>query len=106
MRIKFSEYIAIQAVPSAWLIWPPVGNGALRSKMPILSSPRNPPWKTLRPSASLRFTHQVKYRFKKGAVASAVALAVDLVNAPRGPGVDRRVDVAERPFIGRQLPVR
>ena len=54
-------YIAIQAVPSDWLMNPPVGNGAERSKIPILSSPRKPPWKTLRPSASLRFTHQVKF---------------------------------------------
>ena len=43
MRIRLSVYIAIQAVPSDWLMWPPVGSGALRSKMPILSSPRKPP---------------------------------------------------------------
>ena len=29
--------------------------------MPMLSSPRKPPWKRLRPSGSLRFTHQVKF---------------------------------------------
>jgi len=30
MRIKFSEYIAIQLVPSDWLMYPPVGScGAL-----------------------------------------------------------------------------
>ena len=39
----------------------PVGNGRERSKTPMLSRPKKPPWKTLRPSASLRFTHQVKF---------------------------------------------
>ena len=114
MRIRFSVYIAIQAVPSDWLMWPPVGSGALRSKMPILSSPRNPPWKMLRPSASLRFTHQVKFSISLWKTRSRKARspwpprarAVDLVDPPRRPGVHRRVDVAERPFIGRQLPVR
>ena len=37
------------------------GSGAERSKMPMLSSPRKPPWKRLRPSGSLRLTHQVKF---------------------------------------------
>src|SRR5258706_556105 len=60
MRIKLSAYIAIQLVPSAWSRCPPVGSWALRSNTPILSRPRNPPWNTLRPSASLRLTHQVK----------------------------------------------
>ena len=55
------QYIAIQLVPSDCSMWPPVGSGALRSKTPMLSRPRKPPWKTLRPSASLRFTHQVKF---------------------------------------------
>ena len=36
------------------------GQGALRSNTPMLSRPRKPPWKMLLPSASLRFTHQVK----------------------------------------------
>ena len=58
---RFRQYIAIQPVPSACSMCPPVGSGALRSNTPMLSSPRNPPWKTLRPSLSLRFTHQVKF---------------------------------------------
>ena len=53
---------AIQAVPSACSRWPPVGSGALRSKMPMLSRPRKPPSKTFFPRRSLRFTHQVKLR--------------------------------------------
>ena len=39
---------------------PPTGSGAERSNGPMLSRPRKPPSKTLLPSASLRFTHQVK----------------------------------------------
>ena len=61
IRSMFSENIAIHAVPSAWLMNPPVGSGLLRSNTPMLSSPRNPPWNRFRPSASLRFTHHVKF---------------------------------------------
>jgi hypothetical protein len=45
-------YLPIQAVPSDCSTWPPVGRGALRSKIPLWSSPRNPPWKMFLPSAS------------------------------------------------------
>src|SRR4029453_14643122 len=55
------QNMAIQLVPSACSSVPPVGSGALRSKTPMLSSPRNPPSNTLSPDASLRFTHQVKF---------------------------------------------
>src|SRR5256886_15655827 len=51
---------AIQAVPSACSRCPPVGSGALRSKTPMLSSPRKPPSNTFLPNRSFRFTHQVK----------------------------------------------
>ena len=84
----------------------------LRSKTPMLSSPRKPPWKTLRPSLSLRLTHQVKFSsslwktaLQEGAVARARLPLLDLVDPPGGPGVDRRVDVAEGPLVGRQLAV-
>ncbi len=56
----FWQKSAIQAVPSACSRYPPVGSGALRSKTPMLSSPRKPPSKTLLPERSFRFTHQVK----------------------------------------------
>ena len=36
----------------------------------------------------------------------AALLSVDLKDAPRGPGVHRRVHVAERPLVGGKLPVR
>ncbi len=39
-------------------------------------------------------------------VGAAGAARVDLVDAPRGPGVDGRVHVAEGPLVGRELPVR
>ncbi len=114
MRIRLSAYIAIQLVPSAWSMWPPVGSWALRSNTPMLSSPRKPPWNMLRPSASLRFTHQVKFSMSLWNTRSRnsrsprppLALAVDLVHAPRGPGVHRRVHVAEGPLVGRHLAVR
>ena len=64
------------------------------------------------PSLSLRFTHQVKLssslwkmRCQERAIAHAAALLLDLVDAPRRPGMHRRIDVAERPFVGGELPV-
>src|SRR6476469_8471041 len=60
MTAMLWQYSAIQAVPSDWSSEPPVGRGALRSKTPILSSPRNPPSNRLFPSLSFRFTHQPK----------------------------------------------
>src|SRR5271167_2594924 len=56
----FWQNRATHAVPSACSKYPPVGNGALRSKTPILSSPRNPPSKRFLPKRSLRSTHQPK----------------------------------------------
>ena len=38
-------------------------------------------------------------------VGHAGHAAIDLVDAPHRPGVDRRVDVAEGPLVGRDLPV-
>src|SRR6516165_8291827 len=49
------------AVPSACSRVPPVGSGALRSKTPMLSKPRNPPSHKLFPKRSFRFTHQLKF---------------------------------------------
>mmetsp|Transcript_9252 Transcript_9252/g.28846 ORF Transcript_9252/g.28846 Transcript_9252/m.28846 type:complete len:227 (-) Transcript_9252:435-1115(-) len=60
MRMRLRLKKAIQLVPSDWLMKPPVGSSPPRSKTPMLSKPRKPPWKMLRPSASLRLTHQVK----------------------------------------------
>ena len=42
---------------------------------------------------------------EKLAVALAVALLLRLVEAQRRPGLHGRIDVAEVPFVGRQLPV-
>ena len=43
---------------------------------------------------------------EKFSIASALALLFDFVNAPGRPGVHRRIDVAERPLVGRHLAVR
>ena len=43
MASMLRQYMPIQLVPSDCSIWPPVGSGALRSKTPMLSSPRKPP---------------------------------------------------------------
>ena len=75
----------------------------------MLSSPRNPPSNTFEPSRSSRFTHQVKLtsslsntRLEEGDVLAAV----DREHLERGPGLDRRVDVVERPLVGRERAVR
>ena len=47
----------------------------------------------------------LKHSLEKSAVALAAALLLDLVDAPCRPRVDWRVDVAEGPFVGRQLAV-
>ena len=92
---------------------PPVGSGAERSKTPMLSRPRKPPWNTFRPSASLRLTHQVKFSkqlvedlLEELAVAPAARASLDLVHAQRRPRVHGRIHVAERPLVRRDLAVR
>ena len=67
----------------------------------------------LLPSASLRFTHHVKLissfwktRSRNARSRAAVHLLLDLVDADRRPRVHRRIDVAERPLVGGNLPVR
>ena len=79
---------------------------------PMLSRPRKPPSNRLLPSASLRFTHQVKLssslwktRSRKSRSPSPRAASLEPVGEDRGPGVDRRVHVAEVPLVGGQLAV-
>ena len=104
---------AIQAVPSACSRCPPVGNGALRSKTPMLSKPRNPPSKTFLPNRSLRFIHQVKFSssllnadLRKLTSASPRSDQLGSIQEQRRKGVDRRVHVAEVPLVCRHLTVR
>src|SRR5437867_3029327 len=91
---------------------PPVGNGALRSKTPMLSRPRNPPWKMFLPSASFRFTpreiqHQlVEDTLEKLAITGTLPLLLDLVYPPRGPRVNGRIHITKCPLIGGNLAVR
>ena len=77
----------------------------------MLSRPRNPPAKTLRPWGSLRFTHQLKFsirpwkeRSRNLHVRPAEAPS-DLVEKQRRPGVHRRIDVAEVPLVRGNLSV-
>ena len=105
---RFRQYMAIQAVPSDCSSTPCDGERRERSNGPMLSRPRNPPSKTLLPAASLRLTHQVKLSsslWKTRSRNVVVGAAVDLEHPQRRPGVHRRVDVAERPLVGGELPV-
>src|SRR5678815_2640344 len=43
---------------------------------------------------------------EEDSVACSTPLLLDLVNAPRRPGVNRWINVAEGPLISRQLTVR
>ncbi len=43
--------------------------------------------------------------FEKGAVGLPPNALLNFIHAPRGPGVHRRVDVPERPFVGRDLAI-
>ena len=79
----------------------------------MLSRPRKPPSKTLLPERSLRLTHQVKLSssfWKRALEPVDVALPaprlLEAVGEDRGPGVHRRVDVAEVPLVGGNLAVR
>ena len=99
-----------QAVPSACSRWPPVGRGALRSKTPMLSSPRKPPSKRFLPNRSLRFTHQLKFsvslaneRLRNSRSPFPFKRLLRPIQENGGPGVHRRIDVAEVPLVGRDL---
>ena len=114
MRIRFRLYIAIQPCRRPGRCARRSGSGALRSKTPMLSRPRKPPWNTLRPCGVLAVDPpgEVEHaacgtpaRGTRGRPGRRRLLAVDLEHPPRGPGVDRRVDVAEGPLVGRELPV-
>ena len=93
--------------------WPPVGNGALRSKTPILSSPRNPPSKRFLPSRSLQFTQHPKFEVSLPKTRLRNSRSV-LPRATPGrcdrerscPAMYRRIDVAEAPLANRNLPGR
>src|ERR1043165_3946705 len=48
----------------------------------------------------------LKNALEKNCIADSAALLLDLVNAPRGPGVNWRIHIAKRPLVCRQLAVR
>ena len=75
----------------------------------MLSRPRNPPLKTLLPSASSLFSHQVKLTssfWKMRSRNSRSRAAVDAVDADRSHHVHRRIDVVEVPLVRGQRAVR
>ena len=75
----------------------------------MLSSPRNPPSNRFDPSLSSRLTHQVKLTssLSKTRLRKLMSRrAVDREDLQRRPGLDRRVDVVERPFVRGQRAVR
>ena len=79
----------------------------------MLSRPRKPPSNRLRPSRSLRFSHQVKFgtsvlkvRLRNGDRLVAQAVPVEAVVEERRPGVNGRIHVVEVPLVGGKLAVR
>ena len=99
-------------MPSACSRRPPSGSGLERSKTPMLSRPRKPPAKRLLALSVLavhppgEIDQQLLEARGPGRCRSRWPRAAGhLVDAPAGPGVDRRVDVAEGELVGRQLPV-
>src|ERR1051325_153467 len=48
----------------------------------------------------------LKNALEKDCIADSTSLLLDLVNAPRGPGVNWRIHIAKRPLVCRQLAVR
>ena len=84
-----------------------------RSNTPILSRPRKPPSKMLQALRVLAVhpPGEIEQQLVEDPLEESRdrrrrrSAPVLLVDAHRRPGMDRRVDVAERPFIGRQLPV-
>ena len=78
----------------------------------MLSRPRKPPSKTLRPAAILAVDPpgEVQEQLLEAALEPfLVALArlrlLQAVGEDRGPGMDRRIDVAKIPLVGRDLAV-
>ena len=52
-----------------------------------------------------RDQHFVEDGFQKRAIAFTGLFSLDLINAPRRPGQHRRIDIAEVPFVGGNLPI-
>src|SRR5277367_5837537 len=67
----------------------------------MLSSPRNPPAKTLRPSGSLRLTHQLKFNINPWKERSRKRRS----DRPNSVSILKRNKVAQVPFIRRDLPI-
>ena len=105
------QYLAIQPVPSDCSRTRRWATGRCDRRCRCCRAPGNRLRKMLFSSESLRFTHQVKFisslwkNVRETHVWACFASRIDLENAPRRPGVDRRIYIAEGPFIGGNLPV-
>ena len=105
--------MAIQLVASAWVEISAAGQRLAAVEHADVVQPQEP---ALEDVAAVRVLavdppgevqqQLVEDALQKRQVAGVAALlAVDLEYAPGGPGVHRRIDVAEGPFVGRQLAV-
>ena len=88
-----------------------MGSGALRSKTPMLSRPRNPPGEHVAPGRILpihppvEIQHQALKRLFQETAVRPAEVPFHLVQIERRPGVHRRIHVAEVPLVGGNLPV-
>ena len=84
------------------------GGRVERSSGAMLSRPMKPPWNRLFPPWSLLSTHQVKLISSLWKILARKVKSVPPSSSKtlqRRPGVDRRIDVGEVPFVGRDLAV-
>jgi hypothetical protein len=105
------QYMPIQAVPSDCSRCPPVGSGAAIKHVDIVEA-QEPALEDVVPISVFAIhppgeveQELVKHALQEGAVGLAGDTLLDLVHPPGCPGMHRRVDIAEAPFIGGQLPV-
>src|SRR6266851_3572360 len=110
MASRFRQYIAIQPVPSACSMWPPVGRGSAAVEDADVVQAQKSALENVAAFAVLavdppgEVEHQlVEDPLKKCAITHAAALLFDLVNAQRRPGMHRRIDIAERPLVRGKL---
>ena len=112
MPSRLRQYIAIQLVPSACSRRRPTGRPVRAVEHADVVEPEEAALEDVVAFGVLavhppREVDQqlLEHALEELAVAAAVDLLLDLVDADRRPRVHRRVDVAERPLVGRDLAV-
>ncbi len=83
-----------------------MGSGFERSKSPMLSRPRNVSFLVLAVHPPGEVQEQLLENAGQERDVSLATAPGHLVDAPGGPGVNRRIHVAERELVRRNLPVR